>query len=69
MLPADTIFSDPLLGPLQDNGGPTLTHALSPGSPAIDVGNNVANLDSDQRGEDSGECSVRAPISALSKLR
>jgi hypothetical protein len=27
---------DPLLGPLQDNGGPTLTHALLPGSPAID---------------------------------
>jgi hypothetical protein len=26
---------DPLLGPLQDNGGPTLTHALLPGSPAI----------------------------------
>jgi len=28
---------DPLLGPLQDNGGPTLTHALLPGSPAIDA--------------------------------
>jgi len=25
-------------GPLQDNGGPTLTHALLPGSPAIDAG-------------------------------
>jgi hypothetical protein len=30
---------DPLLGPLADNGGPTLTHALQPGSPAIDRGN------------------------------
>lgn len=30
---------DPLLGPLADNGGPTLTHALLPGSPAIDAGN------------------------------
>ena len=30
---------DPLLGPLQDNGGPTFTHALLPGSPAIDAGN------------------------------
>lgn len=30
---------DPLLGPLQDNGGNTLTHALLPGSPAIDAGN------------------------------
>lgn len=30
---------DPQLGPLQDNGGPTRTHALLPGSPAIDAGN------------------------------
>jgi CSLREA domain-containing protein len=30
---------DPLLGPLADNGGPTDTHALLPGSPAIDAGN------------------------------
>ena len=29
--------TDPLLGPLQDNGGPTETHALLPGSPAIDL--------------------------------
>jgi Dockerin type I domain len=29
---------DPLLGPLADNGGPTLTHALLPGSPAINRG-------------------------------
>jgi hypothetical protein len=29
---------DPVLGPLQDNGGPTPTHALLPGSPAIDKG-------------------------------
>jgi hypothetical protein len=34
----DEINTDPLLGPLQDNGGPTLTHALLPGSPAIDAG-------------------------------
>jgi hypothetical protein len=27
---------DPLLGPLQDNGGPTFTHALLAGSPAVD---------------------------------
>ena len=30
---------DPRLGPLQDNGGPTLTHALLLGSMAIDAGN------------------------------
>jgi hypothetical protein len=29
----------PLLGPLQDNGGLTLTHAPLPGSPVIDKGN------------------------------
>ena len=28
---------DPLLGPLADNGGPTETHALQAGSPAIDA--------------------------------
>jgi hypothetical protein len=42
---------DPLLGPLQDNGGPTMTHALLIGSPAIDAGNNAYATDWDQRGE------------------
>jgi hypothetical protein len=41
---------DPLLGPLTFNGGPTLTHALLPGSPAIDAGNNAYATDWDQRG-------------------
>src|SRR5207248_10633295 len=36
--PGDQINTDPLLGPLQDNGGPTFTHALLLGSPAIDMG-------------------------------
>src|SRR5262245_61853071 len=31
--------SNPLLGPLQNNGGPTQTHALLSRSPAIDTGN------------------------------
>jgi hypothetical protein len=35
----DLSNTDPLLGPLQDNGGPTFTHALLAGSPAIDGGN------------------------------
>jgi len=30
--------TDPMLGPLANNGGPTQTHALLPGSPAIDAG-------------------------------
>ena len=34
----DQVNTDPLLGPLQNNGGPTLTHALLTGSPAIDTG-------------------------------
>ena len=37
------------LGALQDNGGPTLTHALLSGSAAIDAGN-PNNLEADQRG-------------------
>lgn len=36
--PGDQINTDPLLGPLQNNGGPTLTHALLPGSPAVNTG-------------------------------
>lgn len=40
---------DPMLGPLQDNGGPTLTMALLSGSRAIDAGIS-ANLSTDQRG-------------------
>jgi hypothetical protein len=36
--PGDQINTDPMIGPLQDNGGPTLTHALLPGSPAINAG-------------------------------
>ena len=48
--PPDTSKSCPWLGALRDNGGPTLTHALLSGSPAIDNGNNAATLDEDQRG-------------------
>lgn len=48
---------DPLLGPLQNNGGLTFTRALLPGSPVIDAGNPAGCADSqghlftvDQRG-------------------
>src|SRR5262245_13570790 len=50
---ADTITGDPLLGPLQDTGGPTQTFALLPGSPAINAGSDAlvpARLATDQRG-------------------
>ena len=36
--PSDLNSTVAMLGPLQDNGGPTFTHALLPGSPAIDAG-------------------------------
>lgn len=40
----------PVLGPLQNNGGPTPTHALLTGSPAIDAGNSADCPPRDQRG-------------------
>lgn len=48
--------ADPMLAPLQNNGGPTQTHALLAGSPAIEAGNplgcriNLARCGRDQRG-------------------
>jgi hypothetical protein len=41
---------DPLLLPLQDNGGPTFTQALRAGSPALDAGGAVPGVTTDQRG-------------------
>jgi hypothetical protein len=48
--PTDLVNTNPLLGPLQDNGGPTFTHALLDGSPAIDAGANAGAPTTDQRG-------------------
>jgi hypothetical protein len=48
--PPDTITDCPRLGPLANNGGVTLTHALSHASPAVDMGNNALVLPTDQRG-------------------
>jgi CSLREA domain-containing protein len=42
--------ADPLLGMLANNGGPTKTMALQPGSPAIDAGNDANCPTTDQRG-------------------
>jgi predicted outer membrane repeat protein len=56
--PTDLVVSDAMLGPLQDNGGPTETHALlsggptTVGSPAIDAGDNANCPATDQRGEE-----------------
>jgi hypothetical protein len=67
------VDTDPLLGPLQNNGGPTQTQALLSGSPAIDAGNpsgctdgNGHLLKTDQRGmprhdpEDTRGCDIGA---------
>jgi predicted outer membrane repeat protein len=48
--PGDLSGFEPKLGPLADNGGPTLTHALLEGSPAIDNGDNASCPATDQRG-------------------
>ncbi|MCI0400380.1 MAG: hypothetical protein L0Z68_03635 [Gammaproteobacteria bacterium] len=46
----DLVSTDPALGLLEDNGGPTFTHALLPDSPAIDAGDNTGCPATDQRG-------------------
>ncbi len=50
-LPSEDLKNiDPQLSPLRDNGGPTKTHALEPGSPAIDSGQYRMHITADQRG-------------------
>jgi pectin methylesterase-like acyl-CoA thioesterase len=46
----DITGMDPALGPLQDNGGPTATHALLGGSPALDTVARASSCRPDQRG-------------------
>ena len=46
----DMTNTNPILGPLQNNGGDTYTHALLFGSPAIDAGNDNECYLTDQRG-------------------
>jgi hypothetical protein len=48
--PGSLNSTDPRLGPLINNGGPTLTMALAPDSPAIDAGDDAACPATDQRG-------------------
>jgi hypothetical protein len=48
--PTDLLGVDPRLGPLQDNGGPTPTMALLPGSPALNAGDPALLGTADQRG-------------------
>jgi hypothetical protein len=48
--PANLFGVSPQLAPLQANGGPSRTHALLFGSPAINAGSNPLGLATDQRG-------------------
>jgi hypothetical protein len=49
--PSGTIeLESAMLGPLASNGGSTPTHRLLSGSPAIDAGDDEANVAFDQRG-------------------
>ncbi|MBI1825237.1 MAG: right-handed parallel beta-helix repeat-containing protein, partial [Planctomycetes bacterium] len=62
--PTDRPNTDPRLGPLADNGGLTMTHALLPGSPAINlIPASQCTVDTDQRGfarPHGGACDVGA---------
>jgi hypothetical protein len=62
--PGDLVVADAMLGPLADNGGPTDTHALLPGSPAIDAGSpGCPPPAADQRGvarPQGGTCEIGA---------
>jgi CSLREA domain-containing protein len=70
---ADLSSVDPLLGPLADNGGSTLTHDLLSGSPAVDAADNAAAPAADQRGitrpnDGNGDGTATADIGAVEQL-
>ena len=46
----DQLNTDPILGPLANNGGPTKTHSPLTNSPAIDKGKDIGGTGQDQRG-------------------
>ncbi len=59
----DRVNTEPRLGLLADNDGPTQTHAPLLGSPAIDAGDNTGCPDTDQRGitrPQNGICDIGA---------
>ena len=61
-LPSDLRNTNPRLGPLANNGGPTDTLALLPGSPAINAGGSAGCPATDQRGvpRPPGHCDIGA---------
>ncbi len=74
--PTDRVDINPLLGPLATNGGPTLTQALLPGSPAIEAGAATAGITTDQRGlprpevaaPDIGAVQLQPAITSVERL-
>jgi hypothetical protein len=74
---SDLLNQDALLGPLQNNGGPTHTHALKPASPAINAipkGTNGCGTDitTDQRGvkrPQGGKCEIGSFEDASPKVK
>ncbi|MCY2986823.1 MAG: S8 family serine peptidase, partial [Planctomycetota bacterium] len=63
-------YTQPVVGPLQPNGGPTWTHALIPGSFAIDAADPFDYPNADQRGlarpqDGDGQEGSRADIGAV----
>ncbi len=68
--PGDIANAGNVLGPLADNGGPTPTHALLPGSPALDSGDDAQCPAVDQRGlprprDGDGDGTPRCDIGAF----
>lgn len=66
----DILDTDPMLGPLQDNGGPTFTHGLLQGSLAIDGNTPSTSTPTDQRGlprpvDGNNDGTVKADIGAF----
>jgi hypothetical protein len=65
------VSADPKLGPLADNGGPTMTFTLLPGSPALDAGTAAGTPPEDQRGAardgrpDLGAFELVSPLAPL----
>jgi len=58
--PTQIMIGDPVLGPLADNGGPTKTHALLAGSPAVNAGANCSVTVDQRYVPRDGQCDLGA---------
>ena len=57
--PHDQKATNPQIGPLANNGGPTFTHALAQGSAAVDMGGATCPSDRPARHHTPARCGVR----------